>query len=293
MALLRFIMIFGMMLLSLFSNRVSGEIDKVGIEKQANDSNVSNNKIYTFGVVPQFEQRKLFKIWRPILDLLEKKTQLKFRLKGSSKIPEFEQNVFAGLYDFAYMNPYHFVKAQQRVGYIPLVRDGGRKLKGIIVVAESSRFHKLEDLNKAVISFPSPNALGASLLTRADLVNQFKIDFTAQFVKTHTSVYLHVALGLTDAGGGILSTLESQKVDLRNKLRILYTTRSVNPHPLAVHPRIDKKIGLKVMQGLIEISQSNQGKALFKKIPINHLIEAKQEDYQELSTWGLDEFWVE
>ncbi|MBT8122773.1 MAG: phosphate/phosphite/phosphonate ABC transporter substrate-binding protein [Gammaproteobacteria bacterium] len=33
-------------------------------------------KVYTFGVVPQFEQRKLLRIWRPILNELEQRTGL-------------------------------------------------------------------------------------------------------------------------------------------------------------------------------------------------------------------------
>lgn len=81
--------------------------------------------VYRFGVVPQYEQRKLFRIWRPILDELEKRTGFTFKLVGSPKIPVFERKVEEGDYDFAYMNPYHLILAQERQGYLPLVRDGG------------------------------------------------------------------------------------------------------------------------------------------------------------------------
>ena len=50
------------------------------------------DNVYEFGVVPQFEQRKLFRIWRPVLDELERRTGLAFHLVGSQKIPVFEKN---------------------------------------------------------------------------------------------------------------------------------------------------------------------------------------------------------
>ncbi len=41
---------------------------------------------YTFGVVPQFEARRLSDIWVPILDELERRTGLNLTMVGS---PEF------------------------------------------------------------------------------------------------------------------------------------------------------------------------------------------------------------
>lgn len=46
---------------------------------------------YTFGVVPQFEQRKLHAIWDPIIEELEKRTGLKFKLLTTLKIQDFEK----------------------------------------------------------------------------------------------------------------------------------------------------------------------------------------------------------
>ena len=43
----------------------------------------SHAKVYTVGVVPQFEPQKLNSIWRPIIFELEKKTSLKFRIETS------------------------------------------------------------------------------------------------------------------------------------------------------------------------------------------------------------------
>jgi phosphonate transport system substrate-binding protein len=248
--------------------------------------------IYSFGVVPQFEQRKLFSIWHPILDELEHRTGLRFELVGSPKIPVFEQKCIEGAYDFAYMNPYHLLLAHDAQGYLPLVRDGSRMLNGILVVAKESPIQSVQELAGKRVAFPSPNALGASLLMRADLSRLFGVKVIPHYVQTHSSVYLHVALGLTDAGGGVISTLNAQSPEIRQKLRILYETRSITPHPISVHPRVPEADRKKVLQALLEMAQTKDGAALLARIPMHKAVAASLEDYTPMYNWGLDAFYV-
>jgi phosphonate transport system substrate-binding protein len=248
--------------------------------------------VYGFGVVPQFEQRKLFRIWRPILDQLEQRTGFRFKLVGSSKIPEFERKLLAGVYDFAYMNPYHLLMAHDTQGYLPLVRDGERKLKGILVVAKESPIQSVKELDGKEVAFPSPNALGASLLMRAELSKFEGVEVAPNYVQTHSSVYLHVALGLNPAGGGVASTLRSQEPEIRNKLRILYQTQTVNPHPIGAHPRVPDAHRIKVQQALLEMAQTKNGALLLSRIPMRETTVADLEDYTPLRALGLEEFYI-
>jgi phosphonate transport system substrate-binding protein len=252
----------------------------------------ADSGIYRFGVVPQFEQRKLFRIWRPILDELEHRTGLTFTLVGSPKIPVFEQEYMEGAYDFAYLNPYHLLKAHDSQGYLPLVRDGGRMLKGILVVPKESPIQSVQELAGKRVAFPSPNALGASLLMRAELAKLHGVKVIPYYVQTHSSVYLHVALGMTAAGGGVDATLRLQKPEIRQKLRILYETRRMIPHPICVHPRVPEAHRKKVLQALLEMAQTPEGAALLAKIPIRKAVAASLEEYTPMYSWGLDEFYV-
>jgi phosphonate transport system substrate-binding protein len=247
---------------------------------------------YSFGVVPQFEQRKLFRIWRPILDELEHRTGFSFDLVGSPKIPVFEQKYLVGVYDFVYMNPYHLVMAHDAQGYLPLIRDGARMLKGILVVPNVSQIKRVQELDGERVAFPSHNALGASLLMRAELAKLHGVEVLPHYVQTHSSVYLHVALGLNPAGGGVMSTLQSQKPEIREKLRILYETRSVKPHPISAHPRVPRAHREKVRQALLALAQTEKGAALLAQIPIAKAVTASLEDYTPMRSWGLDEFYL-
>jgi phosphonate transport system substrate-binding protein len=223
---------------------------------------------------------------------LEQRTGLTFKLVGSPKIPVFEQKYEEGAYDFAYMNPYHLLVAHDCQGYLPLVRDGGRMLKGILVVAKESPIQSVQELAGKRVAFPSPNALGASLLMRAELAKLQGVEVIPHYVQTHSSVYLHVALGQTAAGGGVAATLNSQKPEVREKLRILYETRPINPHPVSVHPRVPAADREKVQRALLEMAQTEKGAALLAKIPMRKAVAASLEDYTPMSAWGLEAFYV-
>jgi phosphonate transport system substrate-binding protein len=247
---------------------------------------------YTFGVVPQFEQRQLLTTWKPLLEELQRRTGLSFRLASVPTIPAFEVEFSRGSYDFVYMNPYHFLKANTSQGYVPIVRDRA-PLQGILVVRRDSGIQSPAELDGRTVAFPAPNALGASLLMRADLARVHQVDVAPLYVKTHNSVYLHVIKGLAEAGGGVGKTLTEQEQPIRDSLRILYVTRDMPSHPVAVHPRVPKADAEKVRAALLALAAEPEGAALLARIPMKRPFAAAMDDYEVMRGWGLDDFWVE
>jgi phosphonate transport system substrate-binding protein len=247
---------------------------------------------FTVGVVPQFEARKLHAIWRPILDRLEQATGYRFDLRGSPTIPAFEREFVEGKFDFAYMNPYHLVVANEKAGYIPLARDHGRQLYGVLVVKSDSQIDSPKQLDGKVIAFPAPNALGASLQMRQELTDKFKIHFTPRYVKTHDSVYLNVLLGDATAGGGVQKTLNQQRAQNREHLKVIHETDKVAPHPLAVLPSVPEEVRAKVLAALLELGKTEEGKALLAQIPMRQIGPAAMADYEPLRQMGLERFYV-
>jgi len=249
-------------------------------------------RVYSIGVVPQFEIRHIRKIWNPIIKEIEKNTGYKLKLIGSPTIPDFENEFNAGRFDFAYMNPYHILLAEKSQGYIPLVRDIGRKLHGILVVRKGSGINTIKDLNGKKIAFPAPNALGASLLMRANLKNDYGIDFNPVYVKTHSSVYLNVVVKQTDAGGGVQKTFNQQKNNIKGALRIIHRTPEVSPHPFAAHPRVSQEVSNNIKNTLLLLGNSETGKSLLSKIPMKKIGKAEINDYTSLKKYQLEIFHV-
>ena len=248
--------------------------------------------VYSFGVVPQYEPRETYAIWQPILREVERETGLKLRLSVSSSIPEFESSFESGRYDFAYMNPYHLLVANKSQGYQPLIRDISRKLYGILVVHKDSPIQEVEQLAGKTVAFPAPNALGAALIPRAELENNYQTKVVEKYVRSHSSVYLNVALGVVDAGGGVQKTLAKQPKSIRDKLRVIYETTKLAPHPIAVHPRVKAEVCNRVLEAFQKLDQSGKGQDLLKKIPIQKVGPAVMADYLPLKEMGLESFYV-
>ena len=254
-------------------------------------TNVHAQTVYSFGVVPQFEARKLASIWVPILAELEQRTGLKFKMVGSPEIPGFEESFMNGEFDFAYMNSYHAMLAGAEEGYIPLIRDGGRKLFGILVVRKDNPIAEPKELNGKKVAFPAPNALGASLVMRADLATIFDVKVAPVYVQTHSSVYLNVLLGRATAGGGVMGTFNNQKDEVKDQLRVLYKTRDISPHPVTVHPRVPKDVRNLVQKAFLEMGTTENGIDLLSKIPIKKIVPASIDDYRTLAEWGLGKYY--
>lgn len=245
---------------------------------------------YSFGVVPQFEPRALAAIWLPILEEVEKRTGARLLLSGSVDIPQFQEDFAQGTFDFAYNSPLYAALAFQHQGYLPLARDHGSKLTGILVVARESPVTQLHELVGQTVVFPAGNAVAASLLVRAELLRDHGLSITPSYVKTHSSVYLEVALGRAVAGGGVVATLEQQKPEVKNALRVIHHTRGINPHPIVAHPRVPQEVRDKVRAALLALGQETRGRELLARVPIKEIGEASQDDYQDILALKLEAF---
>lgn len=244
---------------------------------------------YVVGITPQFEANKLFAIWRPILDALEKETGLAFTLRGAPVLNEFEQQYNAGMFDFVYANPY-FVGVRNRQGYLPLIRDHGSSLSGIVVVRKDSPIQNVRELVGQTVAFPSANALAGCLLIRAELEDEFGVKVAPRFVRTHDSSFLNVALGTTVAGGGVQATLEKQRPEVRDNLRILYKTKDMVTLPFVAHPRVPEEVRRRVQAAFLKLGDAPAGQALLAQVPIKRIGTAVPAEYEALRQLHLDRY---
>ena len=127
---------------------------------------------------------------------------------------------------------------------------------------------------------------------RAELANRFGIKIKPLYVHTHSSVYLNVIFGKTDAGGGVMGSLKRQSQEIQGALRVIYKTRTMSPHPVTAHPRVPAAHMELVRKAFIDMGQTEQGAALLAKVPFKKIGPANLDEYMDLKTWGLEEFYV-
>ncbi len=246
----------------------------------------------TIAIVPQYSPEKIYQDWRPLLDEISKNSGIKIVIQNHETIPDFEKALLKGEPDLAYMNPYHAVMAHKAASYMPIIRDKSQRLTGILVIPKDSPIQNIRELNGTTIAFPAPNAFAASLYMRTLLTEKLKLNYTPSYVQTHSNVYLQVIAGLVAAGGGIQSTLNNAPVEIRDKLRIIYTTPPVFPHPIAIHPRIKAKVRIKLQNAFLALAHQPHLAQQLENIQIPVPGKADYNEYSPLEKLGVERFIV-
>ncbi|QCU89802.1 phosphate/phosphite/phosphonate ABC transporter substrate-binding protein [Thiomicrorhabdus sediminis] len=209
------------------------------------------------GVVPQQSPLVLFKKWQPLAKFLSEQTGYKVQFKTEKSIPEFENVLYQGGYDIAYMNPYHYVVANKRQGYQAALRRKG-DIRGILV---SRLDDDISSINKgAEFLFPSPNAFAATLVMKYELKHKFNVDVEAlghyKYVNSHDSVYKGVARKIGDLGGGVERTFNNFKSSSDKPfLKVLYTTKGYPSHPIAYKADMPEEVKEKLTEAFLSLPQ--------------------------------------
>lgn len=258
----------------------------LNVNLMANDEQLiaaskTNTQILNFALVPQQSASKLAKKWIPIFNYLSTKTGIKLNFMTAPNIPAFEKRLAKGEYDIAYMNPYHFTIFNQSPGYQAFAKAKNKRIKGILVTKKTTPIESLISLNNKTLAFPAPAAFAATLLTQATL-KQNQVNFKAQYVSSHDSVYHSVARGLFPAGGGVMRTFGNVEPDIQKQLKILYTTDGFTPHAFAAHPRIDKRIIQKLQQAMLAMDKDPDGQQLLQSINIKGIESASNSHWDDV-----------
>ncbi|MDO6681487.1 phosphate/phosphite/phosphonate ABC transporter substrate-binding protein [Oceanobacter sp. 5_MG-2023] len=235
----------------------------------------------TFGVVPQQAVTRMLREWTPLLRVISDETGVAIRFATAPNIPAFEQRVRDGLYDIAYMSPYHLTVFADDPGYVPLVRVQNRQIKGIIVVNQASTLTRLDELHGQTLAFPSVGAFAATLLTQASLGLK-GIDFGSQYVGSHDAVYQAVAAGFYPAGGGIIRTFNLLDTSIKDQLRVLWTSPGYTPHAIAAHPRLSPALRQRLVAAFTELPHEPGIDTTLEALGMEGFIAAQYADWNDV-----------
>lgn len=222
------------------------------------------------GVVPQQSPLVLTKKWEPVVKYLSERLNVKVVFKTEMSIPKFQEELYAGKYDIAYMNPYHYVVANKKQAYQAIIRSD-KLIQGIVVShSDNNGFSKRAFKDKTFL-FPAPKAFAATLLVKYELkkLYGFDIDKHAKvlYVNSHDSVYKGVSRGFGDFGGGINRTflnLDDKKT--KENISIVYRTQKYPSHPIAINKKITLKQKMEIENALLSLPSEFLGNLNFHKL---------------------------
>jgi phosphonate transport system substrate-binding protein len=238
------------------------------------------------GVVPQQSPLKLAKKWSKVTQYLEQATGIKVIFKTEKSISRFEKQLYAGKYDIAYMNPYHFVVAKKQQSYAAFTR-AKKNIVGIVLSKSKKVDFNASALKGKVFLFPAPNAFAATLLPKYEFKSKFGFDVDKEglvrYVNSHDSVYKGISRDIGYLGGGIIRTFNNfvDKND-KDKLHIVYKTSPYPSHPIAAHPRVDEESIKKLQMAFIDMPQD-----LKKRLSIKAFKKTTSSEYDVIAQIGV------
>lgn len=234
--------------------------------------------VYTFGVGPVQSSTELAKRWIPIIRHLSAATGYELQFQTSRNIPTFQTDIVAGAFDFAFINPYHYLQSHTSAGYQAFAREKNGALVGVVVTRKDASIRTMSELNGLPVAFPAPNALAATWLPM-NRMREIGIDVQPNYVNSMDSVYLAVARGLFPAGGGEMRTFNALAPATRDQLKILWRAEPLPPFAFAAHPRVPKEAVDKVQAAMADMSTHPKTMALLRAVSLAGVEKAGDGDY--------------
>lgn len=241
---------------------------------------------YVVGIVPQQSASKLAKLWIPVLNHVGKQAGVRLQFETAKSIPEFEKRCADGLYDIAYMNPYHYTVFHESPGYEAIAKQAKKQIQGIIVKRKDNPMTTLEDLANETLAFPAPRAFAATLLTRAAL-DAKSVPYAPKFVSSHDSVYRGVAKGLFPAGGGIVRTFKGIEPDIQDQLEIFWKTPTYTPHAFAIHPRVSSEAKTAIVTHILALDDTETGRNLIAPLNFKGIDAASDNEWDDVRALNI------
>lgn len=231
----------------------------------------------SFGVLNQQPAAETAALWNPILQYLNTKTGLVFKLKMGATVQETDAMTARGEFDFLYSN-HNFDPAYGQANYLPLVKWGGHPLIGQIVVLADSPITHLKQLEGKTVAFPSKDAFIAYQVTRYAL-KQASISIQPVFGASQQGTAVQLQAGRADAASLNKLFADRFQAEGKGKFRVLYESDPWPNIPVQVHPRISKADAESVRKALINMNDDPDGKALLTKLKIPGFLPVSDSDY--------------
>ena len=242
---------------------------------------------YIVGIYPLQNPKGLVDSYGPVVDYFNIAIpQAHFRLEASRNYEEFEKKLYSGHFDFAMPNSYQTVRSL-KYGYRVFGKIGDDdKFRGIILVRKDSGIRKVTDLKGKKVCYPALTAMAATIMPQYYLhthgidVNR---DIENIYVGSQESSIMNVLRGHVAAGGTWTvpwRVFVQENPEMAAQLEVKWQTRLMLNNSWVVRDDVLPALAEKVGSALVGLSKTAEGRAMLKKMGINHFEHAENETYK-------------
>jgi len=244
---------------------------------------------YRFAVHPLHNPTRLFEVFNPLLEYLNKNIKdVHFILEASRDYATFDNKLKAKSVAFALPNPYQTLIALDNDYRVIAKMGDDINFKGIILVRKDSHIRTPKDLKGKSVSFPAPTALAATMLPQYYLHTHglnINKDITNKYVGSQESSIMNVFLGTTAAGATWpppWQALSNERPELKEQLKVIWQTQSLPNNSIVVRDDVPETIAIQVQTLLTNLHNTNEGKLILEKMYLSKYEAANNETYNSV-----------
>lgn len=249
-------------------------------------------KEYVFAVHPLHNPVRMFEIYGPLMDYLNRNIRdAAFRLEASRNYQAFEKKLFERQVDFALPNPYQTLLSLEH-GYHVIAKMGDDyKFTGVILVRRDSGITKVSDLKGKKVSYPASSALAAAMMPQYYLQTHglnVNHDIENLYVGSQESSIMNVYLGNVAAGVTWplpWEAFQKEHPDKASELKVKWETEPLINNSVVARDDVPEQIAKRVAELLDALHTSDEGKAILARMPLSRFELADDRRYQVVKTF--------
>ncbi len=242
---------------------------------------------YVFAIHPLHNPVRLFEIYQPVIDHLNRNIPgTTFKLEASRNYEEFDKKLYTRQFDFALPNPYQTLNSLAH-GYHVIAKMGDDyKFTGVILVRRDSGIQKIADLKGRKVSYPARTALAATLMPQYYLhthgldVNR---DIENLYVGSQESSIMNVYLGQVAAGVTWPLPWEAFQIEhpeMARELELKWETEPMINNGVVARDDVPMQLAQRVAQLLASLHTTVEGRAILVRMPLSRFELADDQRYR-------------
>ena len=257
------------------------------VEPQYTNKAPEAGKEYVFAIHPLDNPARMFEIYGPLIDYLNRNIpEAKFRLEASRNYEEFEKKLYAGKFEFALPNPYQTLISLDH-GYHVIAKMGDDyKFTGVILVRRDSGIKKVTDLKGKKVSYPARTAIAATMLpqyyfqTHGLDVNR---DIENLYVGSQESSIKNVYMGNVAAGATWpmpWEAFQKEHPEMARELALKWETEPLINNGIVARDDVPQHLAQQVAQLLDTLHTNEEGKVMLARMPLSRFEFADDKRYR-------------
>lgn len=241
---------------------------------------------YQLGVFPHLAAGQIENMFAPMASDFSKALGRPVALKTKSSFEAFMSELDKQTYDIAFVQPFDYVWAHDKHGYIPLARRG-EPLAGLFAVKPDSALRTLGDTKGKKIGLP-PEVAAVSHLAKMALLQANidpRTDTSLQYYKAHDSCLQQLLIGEIDTCATAAYPLRFFENKWNVKFRVLAETQTISHSLFIVHPRVSKKDREAILKTILSWADTESGRKLLEKGELKPFVAVTDAEYSAVRAY--------